>query len=270
MSFIRFPPADDISDLVDCYWFVDDPSRKPKKEKIVPDGCTEIIFHFGDPYEINITGRWKRQSRVLFAGQIRDHFYLRNTGRSKIFGIKLKPVAAARLFGGSMDRWTDRVVNLSTVAGKRSETLVRDVVSVVHPEELCTAANHALRKFTLRPSNNLTLIEQSVDLIVRQKGMVTVEELCVLCGMNERRLQRQFLSAVGVNPKLFARIIRFNNIFRLIREKNTTWSDLAYWGGYYDQSHFIKNFKAFTGDEPSSYPFAQKNLANFFLQPKPR
>ena len=64
------------------------------------------------------------------------------------------------------------------------------------------------------------------------------------------------------------RIIRFNYIFKLIQDNNQSWSGLAYEASYFDQSHFIRNFRDFTGENPSDYDFDEKNMANFFLQKK--
>jgi methylphosphotriester-DNA--protein-cysteine methyltransferase len=73
---------------------------------------------------------------------------------------------------------------------------------------------------------------------------------------------------IGLPPKFYARLIRFNYIFSLIQDKKLTWSELASQSGYYDLSHFVKNFQSFTGEDPSSYVFEDENLANFFLLKK--
>jgi AraC-like DNA-binding protein len=64
---------------------------------------------------------------------------------------------------------------------------------------------------------------------------------------------------------LFARIIRFSYIFQLVQDNHQSWCGLAYEAAFYDQSHFIRNFKDFTGENPADYKFEEKNMANFFL-----
>ena len=95
--------------------------------------------------------------------------------------------------------------------------------------------------------------------------MVTVAVMATAAGVSERQLERLFKKYIGLSPKYYARIIRFNYIFKLIHLKNTSWAEVVYQSGFYDQSHFIRNFKAFTGEDPSSYYFEEKNMANFFL-----
>jgi AraC-like DNA-binding protein len=83
--------------------------------------------------------------------------------------------------------------------------------------------------------------------------------------LSERQLLNQFRQQVGLSPKLYARIIRLNYIFQLMMEKKEKWSLLAYEAAYFDQAHFIRDFKTFTGDNPGQYAFNEKNFANFFL-----
>ncbi len=95
--------------------------------------------------------------------------------------------------------------------------------------------------------------------------MATVAELCQAGSLGERQLQRLFKRYIGLSPKYYARIIRFNHIFQLIKEGGHNWAEIIFLSGYYDQSHFIRNFKAFTGEDPSGYFFQEQNMANFFL-----
>ena len=90
--------------------------------------------------------------------------------------------------------------------------------------------------------------------------------VCDVSGKNERQIERLFSKYIGLSPKFYSRIIRFSHIFELMRSKDNSWGDLVYKSGFYDQSHFIKNFKEFTGEDPSSYGFEEKNMANFHLK----
>jgi hypothetical protein len=112
MEFRRIEPTGLATRAVECYWLAKDDNSTRVKQKIIPDGFTEIIFHFGDHYRINLDGHWKKQSKRLLAGQITKHFYLENSGTTDIFGIKLKPTAITHLFGVSMNEMVDKVVSL--------------------------------------------------------------------------------------------------------------------------------------------------------------
>jgi AraC-like DNA-binding protein len=248
MEFRRIEPTGAAAKAVECYWTVIDDDVNPVKQKIIPDGFTEIIFHFGDHYRINLDGTWKKQGDRLLAGQISKFFYLENSGATNILGIKLKPQAMTHLFGVNMKSIVDKVVAL-----KKS-------IDIDH-ENVDYFFNKICKDY---PPDHP--IDHAVNFIFSKKGMTTVAEVCKEASISERYLQTLFQKYVGLTPKFFARIIRFSYIFQLIKENNLDWAAVVYEAGYYDQSHFIRNFKAFTGEDPSAYIFAEKNLANFFLK----
>ncbi len=264
MEFKRIMPCADLEDVVDCFWMITDEQAEPIEQKIIPDGFPEIIFHFGDPYQIRITKDWELQTDNLLAGQITRHFFLRNTGRSETLGIKMKPAAITRLFDISMHDVTDRVVPLKSKIqeGLPDVALLR---SLRDDAERVRIIEQALKKFLHGPAPN-TWIEKAVDAIFETRGLTPVARLCSIAGTGERQLERAFRKYIGLSPKFYARIIRFSHIFQLIHKKKLNGSELGLEAGFYDQSHFIKNFKAFTGEDPSRYFFDQQTLANFFLK----
>src|SRR5262245_53911068 len=112
MKYRRVQPSTDLQHIVQCFWTVEDEDVTPRQQKIIPDGYPELIFHFGDPYRINLKGGWKIQTRTLLAGQVRKPFMLQNTGSSFILGVKLQPAAVTHLFGIAMHKVTDCVVDV--------------------------------------------------------------------------------------------------------------------------------------------------------------
>lgn len=261
----RVEPDKALRFLLDCYWFIEDDDPTPRIQKIVPDGYPEIILHYGDTYQINICGRWKSQPLHLFAGQIRKHFHLKNTGRSRILGVKLRPTAPTRLFGTDMSDVVDSVVDLRTIAGNRLDGVVQRVRGHASLEELTIALNDFWfgQISYLEPENKT--VEIALESILSSHGTMKVSELAGQVGVSERQLQRLFARYVGLSPKRFARIVRLGRIFDLVQNGNPTWSELALDSGHFDQAHFIRNFQEFTGEDPSTYGFQEENIANFFL-----
>ncbi len=268
MLYDRIQPDSSLSRLIDCYWVVEDDNPAIRKQKIIPDGYPEVIFHYGDPYRINISGTWEIQSRQLLAGQIRNHFYLQNTGRSGMIGIKFKPAALSLCYGLDMSVYTDRVVDLAEVPATKS--LYEKLSPVIGSEatylsRIKEMEEHFIATLHVQKDPD-SLIENTLRLIFESSGQINVSELCSTLDTGERKLERLFRQHIGLPPKFYTRIIRFNHIFRLLQEKKYAWSELAQLTGFYDQSHFIKNFKEFTGEDPSAYFFEEPNMANFFLK----
>lgn len=269
MDFTRIEPHPDLEEFIECYWMMYSNDAEPIVEKIIPDGFTEIIFNYRDVYKSKISGEWNLQSPNLLAGQLKTFFYLQNTGATGSVAVKLKPAALTQLFGLSMDQYVDKIVDLDSFSNPKLKQLKKHVL---------TYLNHGshIQEHFIKPMLDdcfTALIQNAaenplkapLDLIFSSHGLVTVAEMVAVAGVGERQLERLFKKYIGLSPKYYARIIRFNYIFKLIKSKKDSWAAIVYQSGYYDQSHFIQNFKAFTGEDPSSYFFEKENMANFFL-----
>jgi len=265
MFFKRINPHQTLEHIIECYWLIENDDPSPKKQKIIPDGFTEIIFHFGDPYRIKLSSQWQVQSSTLLAGQITRHFLLENTGQSNILGIKLKPTALTHLFNLNMSLLTDTVVDAKSVPRPEISILERLFGGFDNHEESIRKVEEYFQSLAAVKNWKETAADIAIGLIFEKNGMTTVTELCNAAGVGERQLENLFKKYVGLRPKFFSRIIRFNYIFELVQKNKERWSSLAYEAAYYDQSHFIRNFKSFTGENPSDYAFHEKNIANFFL-----
>jgi len=100
---------------------------------------------------------------------------------------------------------------------------------------------------------------------MKRHGGISAHDLVSQSGLNRRTFERHFQREIGISPKFYCRIIRFAKIFQHVCKEKPNWSDISFVAGYYDQSHFIRNFREFTGEEPSKYGFDEQSMANFFL-----
>lgn len=266
MLFKRFKPSGNIKTYLKESWVFEDSDPSIHRQKIIPDGYCEIIFHYRSPYKINLNGKWEKQSQTLFAGQISRHFFLENTGASGMIGLKLKPAAPYQLFGLNMDQFKDKVVDLKLILGSIDHQMVQFSNPGTPLRERVKLAElwllSLLKPDAMRKSKRVMDV---VEIIFQQKGLIDIESLSKRIHISKRHLEREFKEVVGLTPKFFCRIIRFNYIFEIMKAGDKSWIDIALQSGHFDQSHFIKNFKEFTGEEPSQYGFNEKNLANFFL-----
>ncbi len=266
MIYKSLEPSNHLKPFIKSFWLIDsEADRTIRPQKIIPDGYPELIFHYKDKFKANISGEWYLQDNLLIAGQIKNHFHLENTGAIGMIGIKLQPCTLKLLFDFDMHLITNKVISLenSNLTGLFSlfEVLKQDISfdkMVVAIENWFTETINELDI-----STHKTVL--STQLILDTKGEIRVRDIIDKFQISERSLERNFRSYIGLTPKFYCRIIRFSNIFSLVNSDGFSWSDITYLAGFYDQSHFIKNFKEFTGEEPSSYGFDTMNIANFFL-----
>lgn len=269
MDFTRIKPHPDLDEFIECYWMMYSNESVPIVEKIIPDGFTEIIFNYRDVYKSKTSGDWNLQSPNLMAGQLKTFFYLQNTGTTGSVAVKLKPAALTQLFGFSMDQYVDKIVDLDSLSNSKLKQLKERLLAYLN--NVSSIKEHFVKSilddyFALLIQNaSKNPLKEPLELIFSSHGLVTVAEMVAIAGVGERQLERLFKKYIGLSPKYYARIIRFNYIFKLIKSKKDSWAEIVYQSGYYDQSHFIQNFKAFTGEDPSSCFFEKINMANFFL-----
>lgn len=265
MHYESFEPADSLKNLVKEYWIFENEDATPHKQKIIPDGYSEIIIHYGDPYQINLSGTWENQESILFSSQISKFFFLENLGKSGMLGIKLHPEAFHQLFQIDVSLYTDQVIHLNKVIPDTCSGL-----ELIQNKTLSISERVHLAETWLESQlNNLVYqkkITQCIAAIFKTHGMIEVEQMAADVKLSIRQLERLFKKIVGLTPKFYCRIVRFNYIFEVIKEQKDSWIRTALQSGFFDQSHFIKNFKEFTGEEPSNYGFDEMNLANFFLK----
>ena len=133
-------------------------------------------------------------------------------------------------------------------------------------EEMIAVAEKKLKAIVANTNEINITIDKILDFVFSNNGTTPTALIQKEFFVTERQLQRMFQKYIGLSPKLYSRIIRFNHIFELVQQKNISLMELTHKAGYFDQSHFIRNFKSFTGEDPSRYSFSESNLANFFLK----
>jgi transcriptional regulator GlxA family with amidase domain len=107
-----------------------------------------------------------------------------------------------------------------------------------------------------------------VNEILRSRGQLRVEQLAEKVGWSRRQIEREFRSGVGVSPKVLARIIRFQNLLRLVGESELReWADVALAVGYADQPHMVREFREFSGQSPTAATAEFGDLSRHFVNP---
>lgn len=267
MRYNEFHPAEPLAKYIKCLWILENPAdESPGKERILPDGCTEIVFHLGDPFsQYNSEGVAERQPLAMLVGQTRRHLLIQPTGRVSVLGVRFRPGGAYPFLRLPQYEIADRVLALDTVWGglagelhSRISDAATDAESAMQVEKLLLARLNEFRDHDESAS-------KAIALILRAGGCLSIDRLAREMGVNSRRLDRTFNTRVGLPPKTLCRIVRFQQVFkRLQRQESPDWVQIALDCGYYDQPHFIKEFKALSGKEPTSYLAEQNAMSDHF------
>lgn len=263
MQYEEFRPAEPLARFIKCFWVLESPeANSASPERILPDGCTEIVFHLGDPFDQhNSDGTTERQPLALLVGQMRRHLLIQPTGRVRVLGVRFWPGGAYPFLALPQNEIAGRVVALDSIWGTITRELhsrIADaataIESVKHVEETLLAL---LKKFR---SDDKGLLK-AIALILRSGGRQPVESLAENMGISLRKLDRTFNTRVGLPPKTLCRIVRFQRVFKMLEREDRApnWVQIALECGYYDQAHFVKEFREFAGKAPTFY-FADQNV----------
>jgi AraC-like DNA-binding protein len=271
MRYWEQTPTTRLVKHIECFWFVSEQEGSATTgatERVLPDGCLEWIFHLGLPFErATVSGEWEVQPQSFIVGQLTRFLLLKPTGRVEIMGVRFKPGGAYRFLRCPLESLTDNNAPPSDLWGGEGKYLEEAVL------EACdnTRRQQLVEEFLLKKLEQTTprlRLEATIAEIIRSRGQTRVHELAEQIGLSSRQLEREFRTSVGLSPKGLARILRFQNLLRLVGEGPLReWAYLACESGYADQAHMVREFREFSGQSPSE-PQSAGELASYFISPR--
>ncbi len=215
------------------------------------------------------TGEWKRQPRSFVVGELTRFLLLQPTGDVAVMGVRFRPVGAYRFLPFPLSEVTDSMVPTGDVWGHQGtyfEEAVLEARNNLQRQKL--VEEFLLQQLTTtapRPR-----FEAAVNEIIRTRGLSRVDEVAKRVGRSSRQLERDFCVSIGLSPKSFSRIMRFQNLLRLVGEGELReWANLAMEGAYADQPHMVREFREFSGHTPSEQLSIDTGaLAGHFVSPQ--
>lgn len=249
-----FPPPPQLARHVRMFWVFehDVPQGEPYVYRSMADGCAEMVFHYKGLFSGLDADDHPYHPAVLHAQSNRHRRFLTH-GSFGIFGAYLYPSALPQLFGLSSAAFSNQVPELAAVLSTEGRFL---------QEQVMLAASHARRvqilsKFLLerlhKRRQDETAAHVAIRHIIAAKGQVNVTALASQICLSTRQFERKFKEFGGFSPKMYARIIRFQGALAEYGNSPRSMTDIAYACGYYDQSHFIHEFREFSGYHPRQY-----------------
>ena len=259
MQYVEIKPRPPLDRFVECFWFLSG-DEVAGDQPVLPDGSMEIVFNLAAPYRrTHPDGSVETQPQALLVGQMDSHVRIAPTGPTDLAGVRFLPAGAYPFLRLPLVEIQNRILDLSTVVPVLSERLAEELW-VRRPSSSGAAALQSTLVRELRSAPDVsTEVETAARLALESNGRISVDSLSRALGVGGRHLERVFREKVGIGPKRLCRILRFQSVFRGAEKRApSAWADVALDCGYYDQAHFIKDFRRFTGESPSQF-FAQEN-----------
>lgn len=251
-----FEPNSDLAAFVKCYWTLESPKEKtPEKNTIVPDGCMKMIFHYGDPYKYYPqNGDSILLPRCFVIGQLTGPYEVEPTGETGIFFVCFHPHGFLPFATFPIREMENTAVPLEKLFGKDGQEIAQKILHASTTSERINLIETFLFNRLTDTETIDHIVQSAIETILTANGQLSVDELSRKNNTNRRQLVRKFSSSIGLSPKQLSKTIRLQATLKvLLNRKITSLTDLAYESEYYDQAHFIKDFKEFTGLTPKEF-----------------
>ena len=251
-----YEPNIELTEFVKRYWTLDGKKENiPIKNTIVPDGTMKLIFHYGDTYKHHSqNGEIIVLPKCFLIGQLTKPYVIEPVGVTGSFVVQFKPNGFLPFTSIPIKELENTAVPLDVLFGEDGIKLGNQILTAKStPERIQTIEDFLLKQ--LADKRNIdNIVKSTIETIFSTNGQFSINEFSKNNNINRRQLARKFSSAIGLSPKQLAKTIRIQTILKvLLNEEVTKLTDLAYENEYFDQAHFIKEFKEFTGLTPKEF-----------------
>jgi len=271
MTYYEIKPGQLLQQYIKCYYVYESSSTVTFEDTVFPSGCMEIIFNLG-------TGNWQTQPGDTFVthppielwGQLNRPLPVKSIGRNTMLGVRFYPHAVASFLPEKISLFNNQVVDYRDVADKSVNTLQQQLQETrTWSKRIALLETYLLKQIEQagKRSGKVEVVKDLMYELRHQDVYETMETIATRYGISARYMQQLFLQYTGLTPKLYNQINRFQHSLKLVTTRNTSLTDIAYECGYADQSHFIKEFKAFTGTTPSGYSINNSPVTLAAAQP---
>jgi len=250
-------PCAVLSSSVEYFWLLEGSSHGRTKELALPDGSMELVIDLREA-RIPLSDRHGRVA--IFGGAVvcgphTEYFVIDNTDGQAVIGAHLKPGGAAALLARTpASALCNACVSPDDLWGRDAADLRDELLyAATTAERFAILERFLLSRIALSRSPHRA-VRLALDRLRRQPHHQSIAEAARLTGLSHKGLIDAFKRDVGMGPKRFCRLLRFQQILQAVRrEQSIAWPDLAAAGGYCDQAHMIREFQAFSGLSPTVY-----------------
>lgn len=236
----RFSPSEVLQFFVEHFWIVEwDLGEESYQQDILAYPSIHLVFE-------------KNKTKIF--GVVTGKFSRTIEGSGKVLGIKFRPGGFYPFLKSPVSDFSDDTIALNSVFEVDTANLESNILSADEKEQMVERAEGFLRQYLPEKDERVEFINQIIGEIIADKTLVKVDQLSERFDLGKRTLQRMFRRYVGVPPKWVIKRYRLHEVAgKLVEDQQTDWAKLAVDLGYFDQAHFIKDFKSIVGESPAEY-----------------
>jgi AraC-like DNA-binding protein len=265
MLFRIYQPAVPLQGFIEDFWSYDDYVPPHSGERILPSGTFELVFNLKDDelriYNAANPAKFRRLSGAVISGPYSGYFGSDAAEEVRIMGVHFRPGGASPFLGFPAGDLADSHIDLAELWQGRASDLRERLAATREVDERFRILERALVEHLYRPLEHHPAVATALQAFHTPNPHLRTGALARRVGLSERRFIDVFRAEVGMTPKRFARIHRFQQLLSFVgRIPSPDWSELADRCGYFDQSHLIRDFLAFSGLTPTDFVRRQDTL----------
>ncbi len=225
-------------------------------ERVIPTENLQLMFHFRDPFVVcHPDDRISLQPRSILSGLNDSYADVSTCGKTGVIFVTFFPAGACQFFNFPLSEVENRSINLGDIFSSEIRTTEEKLTNGrTVPELIRIIEGFLIQRFKPVTKYDLAVVTGGVEMIRRTNGQITTTALAGELSVSSRSLERKFAEYIGKSPKQFMKLVRFQNtILDFSRYRNFSLTGYAYRNGYYDQSHFIREFKQLSGYTPGEF-----------------
>lgn len=241
VNYIEFLPEVKLQKFIYCYWQLETKQKLIEQYtyRVIADGCIDVFFELQNPQENYVMGF----SKTFVEFPLENKF--------NYIGIRFLPTMFTKIFKVNALELSNKCEHLHFVIPNFSKFIRENFHDKLVKEELVQILDSYFLKVvyqnTLMDDNRL---HNALEIILEKRGVLHIEK-DLDTGISSRQLRRLFEFYIGDSAKTFSKVVRFQNILKAeLSTQDSRFNDVLTDSGYYDQSHFIKEFKCFYGETP--------------------
>jgi methylphosphotriester-DNA--protein-cysteine methyltransferase len=258
MIFCAHVPAPPLSQFVSQIWLCEGYAPAHVKERILPDGSIQIVINLRENvtrfYDRKNTSQCESFRGAVISGAQSEFSVIDTAEQASVIGVQFKPGGAYPFLGMPANELRNTHISLDALWGADGINLRDQLLEAGTPEAKFRVIERALMAQATGSPAGHPALEYALREFQNIPKLRTISSVTRNIGVSKRRFIQMFDERVGLTPKLFCRVRRFQSALRLIAEGGRIgWAGLAVDCGYFDQAHFIHDFMGFSGFNPSAF-----------------
>ncbi|WP_394751361.1 DUF6597 domain-containing transcriptional factor [Spongiimicrobium salis] len=256
MKYQTFQPQPDLSALVKFYWTLEVPfDPNNQKQKIIPDGCVEMTFNFKDKIKRYISEKdYIIHPNAMVMGQRTKSYFIEPVGDVDSFAICFYPYGFANFVATSLENLVDVETPIESLFGEiPAKELEQKIVQATSTQKRIEIIETFLLEKLNQHETIENLVKTTVDSLLTTNGSSSIHTILKDDLSKRRQLERNFKKQIGISPKQLGKVLRLQTALKMILHDKESLTNIAYESEYFDQAHFIKDFKEFIGTTPKEF-----------------